>query len=129
MLEQSASHARPSPDKADRHWKEVMDMAERYGFIAQSYAGTALLLTHQVQLESYGERGYLQIQKMNGHCPKDMGYKGCLTEDGLLQDCVRCDTERNGAKWIGFERNAAAPMNGGGRTEQHCSNYSEEDMT
>ena len=37
MLEQSASHAMPGTDKADRHWKEVMDMAEQYGFITQVY--------------------------------------------------------------------------------------------
>ena len=102
MLEQSASHAMPGTDKADRHWKEVMDMAQQYGFIDQVYEGTALLLTHRVQLDTYGERGYLQIQKMNGHCPKYIGYKGCLTDDGLFQDCAHCNVAEpasNGLDW------------------------------
>lgn len=36
---------------ADQHWSEVMDAAKRYGFVAQAYGGTALLLTHRVQLD------------------------------------------------------------------------------
>ena len=67
---------------ADQHWKEVMELAERYGFIAQAYGGSALLLTHRVQLEQYGERGYLQIQRMNGHCARDLGCDGCLSDEG-----------------------------------------------
>ncbi len=34
----------------DSHWKDVMDLAERYGFIGQSAVGTAILLTHKNQL-------------------------------------------------------------------------------
>lgn len=80
---------------ADRHWQEVMDAAKKYGFIAQAYGGTALLLTHRVQLEEYGERGYLRIQKMNGSCAKDMGYSGCLNDDCQVQDCALCALNRS----------------------------------
>ncbi len=34
----------------DSHWKEVMDLAWQYGFIAQAYGGMAILLTHKNQL-------------------------------------------------------------------------------
>lgn len=90
---------------ADLHWKEVMNLAERYGFLAQAYGGTAVLLTHRVQLEEYGVRGYLCIQKTSGHCAKDLGYPGCLTDDHTLQDCRSCAIARQGAKWVHFEPN------------------------
>lgn len=61
---------------ADKHWQEVMDLAERFGFILQAYGGTATLATHAVQLEELGEAEYLRIQSMNGHCPKENGYEG-----------------------------------------------------
>lgn len=32
----------------DSHWKEVMDLAWQYGFIAQAYGGMAILLTHKI---------------------------------------------------------------------------------
>lgn len=47
----------------DEHWKEVMDLAEKYGFICQAYGGTATLSTHRNQLESWGEEKYLYMQK------------------------------------------------------------------
>ncbi len=47
----------------DSHWKEVMDMAEKYGFIAQAAGGTAILLTHRNQLETDGEEKYIYRQK------------------------------------------------------------------
>ncbi len=31
----------------DKHWNEVMKLAEKYGFIIQAYAGTATLCTHR----------------------------------------------------------------------------------
>ena len=76
-------------------------------FIAQAYGGSALLLTHRVQLEQYGERGYLQVQKMNGHCARDMGYDGCLSEEGQLLSCENCAYRPRGAKWVRFEQNPA----------------------
>ena len=79
---------------ADQHWSEVMDAAKRYGFVAQAYGGTALLLTHRVQLEEYGEGGYLRIQKMCGHCARDLGYRGCLNDNGQLLDCTLCALNR-----------------------------------
>lgn len=32
-------------EEADRHWAEVMALAEKYGFIIQAYAGTAILIS------------------------------------------------------------------------------------
>lgn len=91
---------------ADKHWSEVMALAERYGFVLQTYGGTALLATHRNQLESYGEPEYLRIQQMDGHCPKDCGYEGCLEKDGALKDCGSCWAVPKGAKWVRFEKNA-----------------------
>lgn len=48
----------------DSHWKEVMGLAERYGFIVQAYGGTATLATHKVQLEAAGEERYLDNQRV-----------------------------------------------------------------
>ena len=51
----------------DSHWNEVMDLAVKYGFICQSYAGAAALLTHKNQIELLQEEKYLYNQKgMNG---------------------------------------------------------------
>lgn len=33
--------------KLDNHWKEVMDLATKYGFVCQEAGGTAILLTHR----------------------------------------------------------------------------------
>ena len=92
---------------ADEHWLEVMLLAEKYGLILQAYGGTALLATHGNQLESYGEPEYLRIQRMNGHCPKDCGYDGCLDDDGILKACKSCWAVQKGAKWVCFEKNPA----------------------
>ena len=83
---------------ADEHWKEVMVLAEKYGFILQAYGGTALLATHRNQLESYGEPEYLRIQQMNGHCPKNCGYDGCLEKDGTPKACGSCWAVQKDAK-------------------------------
>lgn len=47
----------------DSHWKEVMDLAEKYGFIGQAYGGAAILLTHKNQLEADGEETYIYRQR------------------------------------------------------------------
>lgn len=47
----------------DSHWKEVMDLAAKYGFIGQAYGGTAILLTHKNQLEADGEEKYIYRQR------------------------------------------------------------------
>lgn len=49
----------------DKHWQEVMKLAERHGFIVQAYGGTATLATHEVQKKELGEEKYQEIQKMN----------------------------------------------------------------
>lgn len=90
--------------EADEHWKEVMELAERYGFIVQAGGGTATLITHKNQLENYGETEYLRIQSMDGHCPKDCGYPGCSTYGGLV-NCAHCWVTKKGPKWIKFDKN------------------------
>ena len=47
----------------DSHWKEVMDLAEQYGFIGRAFGGAAILLTHKRQLETDGEEKYICRQK------------------------------------------------------------------
>ena len=47
----------------DGHWKEVMALAEKYGFITQAYGGVAVLATHKNQIDSFGEQTYLQRQE------------------------------------------------------------------
>jgi len=51
---------------SDKHWQEVMKLAEEHGFIVQAYGGAAILATHANQKEHYGEEEYLRIQRMNG---------------------------------------------------------------
>lgn len=92
--------------KADQHWREVMELAERYGFILQSYGGTVILATHRNQMEEFGEAEYLRIQQMNGHCPKDCGYPGCLTSKGEQKECGSCWVKQRGAKWLVFTKNS-----------------------
>lgn len=91
--------------EADQHWTEVMELAEKYGFILQAYGGTATLATHQNQLKELGESKYLQIQQMNGHCPRDFGYVGCLTPEGEPKMCGSCWALQKGARWVRFEKN------------------------
>jgi hypothetical protein len=47
----------------DSHWKEVMSLAEKYGFIGQAFGGTAILLTHENQLKADGEEKYIDRQR------------------------------------------------------------------
>lgn len=47
----------------DSHWKEVMDLAVKNGFIVQAAGGTAILLTHKNQLKSHGEETYISRQR------------------------------------------------------------------
>lgn len=50
----------------DKHWQEVLKLAEKHGFIIQAYGGVATLATHETQLNEFGEERYKQIQQMNG---------------------------------------------------------------
>lgn len=50
-------------EEMDSHWQEVMDLAEKYGFIGQAARGTAILLTHKNQLEADGEEQYIYRQR------------------------------------------------------------------
>lgn len=47
----------------DAHWKEIMDLAVKYGFITYAFGGTAILATHANQLKEYGEEEYWNFQK------------------------------------------------------------------
>lgn len=47
----------------DSHWTEVMNLAEKYGFLCQAFAGTATLATHKNQVETFEEKEYLHRQK------------------------------------------------------------------
>lgn len=49
----------------DEHWREVMNLAEKYGFIVQCGSGAAVLATHENQIERYGQSGYKRIQFNN----------------------------------------------------------------
>ncbi len=50
----------------DEHWDEVMELAEKYGFIISAYGGVATLATHEVQKQHFPDKKYREIQKMNG---------------------------------------------------------------
>lgn len=91
--------------EADTHWTEVVELAEKYGFIFSAFDGTAVLSTHRNQLEELGEPEYLRIQQMSGHCPKDFDYPGCLTKDGAHKECGSCWVTQRCAKWVRFEKN------------------------
>ena len=54
-----------------------MKLAEQHGFILQAAGGTAFLSTQKNQIEYKGVLEYLQIQRMNGHCPREFGFPGC----------------------------------------------------
>lgn len=41
-------------EELDSHWQEVMELAEKYGFIVQSFGGTATLATHMEYIEQLG---------------------------------------------------------------------------
>lgn len=47
----------------DSHWREVMDLAVKYGFVRQAVGGVAVLMTHKNQLEAEGEERYIYLQK------------------------------------------------------------------
>ena len=49
-------------ESLDAHWKEVMDLAVKNGFITYAYGGTAILATHKNQLKEYGEEKYRYFQ-------------------------------------------------------------------
>ena len=64
----------------DCAWHAVMKLAERHGFILQAAGGTAFLSTQKNQIEYKGVLEYLQIQRMNGHCPREFGFPGCTVD-------------------------------------------------
>ena len=64
----------------DCAWSAVMKLAEKHGFILQAAGGTAFLSTQKNQIEYKGVLEYLQIQRMNGHCPREFGFPGCSVD-------------------------------------------------
>lgn len=51
-------------EELDSHWQEVMELAERYGFIVQSFGGTATLATHTEYIEHLGHDKAAQRLRM-----------------------------------------------------------------
>jgi PP-loop superfamily ATP-utilizing enzyme len=49
----------------DKNWKEIMDMAEKHGFVVWTVCGIAILATHYEQKKQLGQEKYERIQKMN----------------------------------------------------------------
>lgn len=49
----------------DKHWEEVIKLAEKYGFILVAYDGTASLATNKNQYECYGEEKFKIKQNIN----------------------------------------------------------------
>lgn len=70
----------------DSHWKEVMDLAWQYGFIAQAYGGTAILLTHKNQLEADGEETY--VHRQHSMYGTEMGFCADDYEEPLASDQI-----------------------------------------
>ena len=64
----------------DCAWHAVMKLAEQHGFILHAAGGTAFLSTQKNQIEYKGVLEYLQIQRMNGHCPREFGFPGCSVD-------------------------------------------------
>lgn len=65
----------PQMEKEDSaHWKEVMELAQKYGLIVQAYGGTATLISRGFQLTELGLKEFLRIQKMNGITRSTLGY-------------------------------------------------------
>lgn len=44
----------------DKHWEEVMELAKKYNFIIQAYAGTATLCTHKTFIQELGKEEYIK---------------------------------------------------------------------
>lgn len=54
----------------DSHWQEVVELAEKYGFIVQSFGGTATLATHTEYIEQLGTDKAARRLRM---CDVEMG--------------------------------------------------------
>lgn len=54
----------------DKHWSEVMKLAEKYGFIVQAYGGVSILSTHDAYKEEYGSEGVAKRLRM---CNVELG--------------------------------------------------------
>lgn len=52
-------------EEMDSHWEEVMRLAERYGFISQSYGGAAIVTTNHAFLEANGPKRLARRLRMN----------------------------------------------------------------
>ena len=74
------AETRAHADSDDCAWSAVMKLAEQHGFILQAAGGTALLSTQKNQIKYKGVLEYLQIQRMNGHCPREFGFSGCTVD-------------------------------------------------
>ena len=83
-------------EACDAHWDEIMKEARANGFVLQAYGGVATLVSHRSQMED-GVARYRLTQKMNGHCPKDFGYEGCIDEKtNEVMHCGSCCLVKKG---------------------------------
>lgn len=60
-------------DDWDSHWEEVMELAQRYGFIVKAYGGTATLATNAEQIEQLGLDGKAALLRASGLVGRFMG--------------------------------------------------------
>ena len=63
-----ANYVKDHPDclkDLDKHWTEVMKLAEKYGFINHAYGGTAILSTCKNVFDACGADGVARILRMN----------------------------------------------------------------
>lgn len=57
----------------DSHWEEVMNLAEKYGFIVQAYGGVATLATNEEQCKQIGYERKASMIKASGLADQIMG--------------------------------------------------------
>ena len=58
------------------NWSEVMELAQKYGFLIQAYGGAATLATKANQTEYFNVGKYEAIQALNrGEVPEPQGKK------------------------------------------------------
>ncbi len=53
-------------------WDEVLQLATKHGFVAYSYSGYAVLVSHEEQIRLWGEEEHQRIQEMNKGKPEQV---------------------------------------------------------
>lgn len=57
----------------DSHWEEVMELAQRYGFIVHTCGGAVTLATNAEQIEQLGLDGKVSLLRASGLVGRFMG--------------------------------------------------------